>query len=134
MTRFQLIHDKLICRTDDGTAQATGHLEGHYVVVVHAGSTANGHRLTNDRLLKQNVIERYGDGFRFLVDFAYQSPHAASEFILGDTRPVGWDAWKSSSGKTLRRLFDDAGWLWLIEGEQGTPSRSKARSSATAST
>ncbi len=120
MTRFQLIHDDLTCHSEDGTAKATAHLEGHYVVVVHADSTAKGDWRTNERLLKQGVIKRDGDLFRFLVDFAYQSPHAASQFVTGDTRLVAWDTWKSASGVTLRNLFKNAGWLWLIEGEKLT--------------
>ncbi len=104
-------------------------------MVVHAGSTARGHRwvsqachAVNQRLVDQDVVARHGDGFRFQVDFPFESPHAAAEFILGDRAPIGYDAWKAESGKTLRELLCEAGWGELIPRAKNKPRRSRAKS------
>lgn len=111
MERFQLIAGELVC--GENAARATGTLEGHYVLVVRAGSTAKGHWIIDERMLQQGVVQREGELLRFKFDFPFPNPTTAAEYILGQGKS-GWLAWKSTSGQTLRELMRLAGWEWLI--------------------
>jgi hypothetical protein len=115
MPSFQLTDQELFCRGHDGFC-ATAHLEGHYVVVVHAGSTAKGDGLRDDRFLKQGVVERHGDGYRFLLDFPFSTANQAVTYVLGVPKGEGraWERLRNGSDQTLRELFRLAGWEWLI--------------------
>lgn len=128
-SRFQLFDAQLTCGSDVDVL-ARGHLEGQTVLVVHAGSTALGNKLTNERMLEWGVVERSGKRFKFLLNFTFQSPADAACFILGFRPPAGIDCWKDSSGQTLRQLYIANGWGWLVDDQRATtvtppPSRPK---------
>ena len=116
MPRFQLVDAILRCRSDDREVDANAHLEGHYVLVVHAGSIAKGDGLRDERFLKQGVVEPFGTGYRFKVDFPFVSPTDATTYLFGVPKGKGrgWDRFITDSGQTLRQLFAAGDWDWLI--------------------
>jgi len=108
-TRYQPVDAMLICRGDG--VEARGRLEGDIILVVHAGSTAVGSRFTevNERKMKQGVVALDGGVFRFLMDYAFPSPTAASDFVLGGRATNGWTQWGTAEGQTARELMVLAG-------------------------
>ena len=108
MSHFQPFDDELTCTDTDLDVVATGHIEGEDVLVVHSGSTARGDIRTS-RFLNHGIVERDKDRLRFLVDFPFRTAHDAALFILWGQQPAGPNAWTTSSGQTLRQLYEAKG-------------------------
>lgn len=63
--------------------------------------------LLRDNLLKLGVLERSGDGLRFVRSYSFTSPSLAAGVVLGYS-VNGREAWADASGTTLKELQDQA--------------------------
>lgn len=98
--------DILICKGKDA------HAEGEYTeegLVVFAGSKCNleearsaGAFVQNLRkkLIKDGILEKDGQVYRFTKDFIFSSPSSAAVVVLARSAN-GWTEWKYKDGKTL---------------------------------
>ena len=107
-------HDPLFYCQGKG-AKATGRMTNDGFVV-YAGSTAavaysKAVEEKNPRVFAlleaDGYIERQSaDLYRFVKDYVFTSPSAASDIILGNSSN-GWVKWKDSDGKTLEEVYRD---------------------------
>jgi len=98
--------DLLFCRGKDAKA------EGEYTedgLIVFAGSTCNIEetksagpyvRRWRNQLIKDRVLEKKENVYKFTEDHIFSSPSTAAAVILG-RRANGWTEWKYKNGKTL---------------------------------
>lgn len=64
---------------------------------------ARGMAALRDDLIKSGVLVAEGEAFRFTQDYAFSSPSAASDLVLGGSTN-GRLQWKDAAGKTLKDL------------------------------
>ncbi len=98
--------DILYCKGKDAKA------EGEYTedgLVVFSGSTANLEETKSagpyvkscrDQLIKDGVLKKDGNIYRFTEDHIFSSPSTAAAVVLARTAN-GWREWKYKDGKTL---------------------------------
>lgn len=59
---------------------------------------------THERLLAQGVVADRGEHLELLEDYPFNSPSAASDFVLGNASN-GWIKWKYADGRTLDEVI-----------------------------
>lgn len=64
---------------------------------------ARGVAVLRDDLIQNGVLSAEGEAFRFTQDYAFSSPSAASDLVLGGSTN-GRPLWKDGAGKTLKSL------------------------------
>ncbi len=82
--------------TDDGFVV----LEGSKARTHPVGSLSPGYVRLREELLASGILVEDGSQYKFVQDYVFSSPSAASATVLG--RPSnGWTDWKDEEGRTL---------------------------------
>lgn len=85
-----------------------GYLNEDKTLIVFAGSeirystSPNSTKLQELRedLLEQEIVEYKSGRYLFVQDYTFNSPSAATDFILGGSNN-GWNYWKDENGKII---------------------------------
>jgi len=100
--------DILYCKGKEAKAEGEYTEEG---LIVFAGSTITLDEVKSavyvkrwrEQLIKDGVLEKNGNVYRFLEDKAFSSPSKAAAVVLGRSAN-GWIEWKYKDGKTLKEV------------------------------
>lgn len=95
-----------------GSLMALGYLNEDNSLTVFAGSEVryktkpNASRLQElrEELLEQEIIEYSGGRYVFSQDYTFNSPSAATDFLLGGSNN-GWNYWKVDTGQTINEAL-----------------------------
>jgi hypothetical protein len=95
-----------------GGLSALGYLNEDNSLTVFAGSevrystkpNASSLKDLRDELIEQEIIEFSAARYVFTQDYTFNSPSAATDFLLGGSNN-GWNYWKVESGQTINETL-----------------------------